>query len=293
VPTNSSDIHAYLTTLKDLVGDEEPIAILEQTPSLIKSLLTGVDANALSTRPSPGKWSIGEIVAHLADSELVFGFRLRLMLTVNGTHLQAFDPDAWASTFAYGAWDAHTSAELFGAFRLGNLRILRHVARPLLENAGRHEEWGTETARGLVRLEAGHDKNHVAQIQSILDGIGATPTFTPSPQKPEIPIDVIDTLDLRVGTIVDIAEVPNVDRLMRLTVDFGTDTRSVIAGIRAERADPRVLVGRQALFYYNLPSKKIRGHVSEAMLCDVGYADGIVPALLEPEWPVPNGTRAG
>ncbi len=71
--------------------------------------------------------------------------------------------------------------------------MLRHVARPLLENAGRHEEWGTETARSLIRLEAGHDKNHVAQIQRILDGIAAMSTFTPSAQKPEIPIDVIDT----------------------------------------------------------------------------------------------------
>ena len=70
-------------------------------------------------------------------------------------------------------------------------------------------------------------------------------------------------------------------------------TRTVIAGIRGERSDPGVLVGRQALFYYNLPHRKIRGHVSEAMLCDVGHADGIIPALLEPEWPVPNGTRAG
>ena len=117
--------------------------------------------------------------------------------------------------------------------------------------------------------------------------------FLPKPQKPEIALDDIEKVDLRIGTIVDIVEVAGADRLMKLTVDFGIDTRAVIAGIREERADPRELIGRQALFYYNLPKKKIRGEISEAMLCDVGYADGFVPALLEPERPVPNGTRAG
>ena len=98
---------------------------------------------------------------------------------------------------------------------------------------------------------------------------------------------------MRIGTILEVVPIENADRLMNLTVDFGSEQRTVVAGIRGERADPRVLVGRQALFYYNVPRRTIRGHVSEAMLCDVGHADGILPALLEPEWPVPNGTRAG
>ena len=106
-------------------------------------------------------------------------------------------------------------------------------------------------------------------------------------------MEIADNVDLRIGTIVDLAPIPGADRLMKLTVDFGTDKRTVVAGIREERRDPRVLVGRQALFYYNLPKKMIRGHLSEAMLCDVGHADGIQPALLEPEWTVPAGTRAG
>ena len=80
---------------------------------------------------------------------------------------------------------------------------------------------------------------------------------------------------------------------MRLTVDFGSGTRQVIAGVRQERRHPQALVGRQALFFYNLPPRRIRGEESQAMLCDVGYADGLLPALLEPEWPVPNGARAG
>jgi tRNA-binding protein len=288
-----TDVQAYCTKLKNLVGDDDPVATLAETPIRLKSLIAGVDVAALRYKPEPDKWSITEIVAHFADSELVFGFRLRMIFTVDGTLLQAFDPDAWAATFAYDRRDVQEAIEVFSVLRAGNVRMLREVAAPRLEHAGTHEEWGTETARGMIRLEAGHDKNHLAQIQTILDAIGAAPTFKPSDQKAEIALEVAGSVDLRVGTIVDIVPIPDADRLMKLTVDFGSDRRTVIAGIRKERSEPRVLVGRQALFFYNLPRKTIRGHLSEAMLCDVGHADGIQPALLEPEWPVPNGTRAG
>ena len=171
----STDIKTYCTTLKDLVGDEDPLTILADTPARVRALITGVDPAVLRQRPRPDKWSIAEIIAHLADSELVFGFRLRMIFTVNGTSLQAFDPDAWASTFAYGLSDVHASAELFATLRMGNLRMLGLVADPLLDNVGTHEEWGTETARSIIRLEAGHDKNHLAQIERMLDGAGAAP----------------------------------------------------------------------------------------------------------------------
>jgi methionine--tRNA ligase beta chain len=287
------DIQAYCTTLRDLVGVEDPIAILERTPSVLRSLITGVDPQALVRRPRPGKWSIAEIVAHLTDSELVFGYRLRTIFAVNGARLQAFDPDRWASTFDYESCEAHSSAEMFAALRSGTLRMLRRVPASLMDNTGIHEEWGSETARSVIRLEAGHDKNHLAQIQRILDGIGASSGFKASQQKAEVPLDLAEKVDLRIGTITDIVALADADRLMKLTVDFGNATRSVIAGIREERSDPRALIGQQALFYFNLPPRKIRGHLSEAMLCDVGYADGIVPALLQPERPVPDGTRAG
>ena len=288
-----TNARAYCSALRDLVGDEDPFVVLSNTPARIHTLIAGANAAMLSCQPAPGKWSIGEIIAHLADSELVFAYRLRTIFTVNGARLQAFDPDVWAATFDYMSLDVRTSAQLFAALRTGTLQMLRRINAVRMEHTGTHEEWGTETARGLVRLEAGHDKNHLAQIERIVAAAGSESTFVPTQQKPEIALDHAETVDLRVGTIVDIAEVPKTDRLMKLTVDFGTDTRTVLAGLRDERTDARVLVGRQALFYYNLPRKKIRGHLSEAMLCDVGYADGLVPALLQPEWPVPNGTRAG
>ena len=289
----TTDMQAYCTTLKDLVGDDDPLAILSETPIRIKSLIAGIDLAALRSKPQPDKWSIGEIIAHLSDSELVFGFRLRMIFTANARPLQAFDPDAWASTFGYHNRHVPADVESFSVLRSSNVRMLRRVAAPLMEHAGIHEEWGTEAAHGMIRLEAGHDRNHLAQIEKIIATTGGPRSFKPSEQKAEIPLDVAARVDLRVGTIVDIVPIPDADRLMKLTVDFGSDRRTVIAGVRDERSEPRVLVGRQALFFYNVARKKIRGHLSEAMLCDVGYADGILPALLQPEWPVPDGTRAG
>jgi len=111
--------------------------------------------------------------------------------------------------------------------------------------------------------------------------------------KPVVSPDVLASLDVRVGTIVSVADVPNADKLVRLTVDFGDHTRHIVAGIKAERTDPKELEGQQALFVVNLEPKRIRGELSEGMLFDIGYADGIVPVLARPERPVPNGSRAG
>jgi hypothetical protein len=166
----TTDVQAYFTTLKDLVGDDDPLAILSETPFRIRSLIAGIDLAALRQKPRPGKWSIGEIIAHLSDSELVFGFRLRTIFAANGAPLQAFDPDAWASAFDYHNRDVPADVELFSALRSGNVRMLRRVAAPLMEHTGIHEEWGTETADGMIRLEAGHDRNHLAQIEKILAG---------------------------------------------------------------------------------------------------------------------------
>jgi tRNA-binding protein len=114
-----------------------------------------------------------------------------------------------------------------------------------------------------------------------------------APIKALTTFDVIDQLDIRVGTIERVEEVAKSDKLMRLVVNFGDHTRNILAGIKQERPDPQVLVGRQALFIVNLAPKKMAGEMSEGMLFDIGFADGITPVLATPEHPVPNGTRAG
>ena len=117
--------------------------------------------------------------------------------------------------------------------------------------------------------------------------------MSPAPLKPEIAIADVERIDVRVGTIVTVEEVPKSGRLARLTVDFGDHRRTILAGIRKERANPREIEGRQALFVVNLPPRPMAGEVSEGMLFDIGFADGVTPVLAVPERPVPNGTRAG
>jgi methionine--tRNA ligase beta chain len=118
--------------------------------------------------------------------------------------------------------------------------------------------------------------------------------FVPAPIKPEIAIDQLEKIDIRVGTIERVDLVPNSNKLVRLTVDFGDCRRTVLAGLRGERADPKAEIeGRQALFAVNLPVRRMCGEISEAMLFGIGYADGLTPVLAIPEKPLPNGARAG
>ena len=114
-----------------------------------------------------------------------------------------------------------------------------------------------------------------------------------APVKPTIPFDVLDRIDVRVGTIELVEDVEGSKKLVRLTVDFGDHKRRILVGMKQERQDPKEVEGQQALFVVNLEPKKMMGEVSEGMLFDIGYADGITPALAVPETRVPNGARAG
>ena len=111
--------------------------------------------------------------------------------------------------------------------------------------------------------------------------------------KPTVATSVLDSLDVRVGTITAVDDVPGSRKLLRLTVGFGDHSRRILAGMKQERANPSDLIGRQALFVVNLTAKQMAGEVSEGMLFDIGYADGLVPALAIPERSLPDGARAG
>ena len=117
--------------------------------------------------------------------------------------------------------------------------------------------------------------------------------FEPAEVKPPVSVSDVAKLDVRVGTIRAAAPLQGADRLAVLTVSFADRTRSIVAGIRTERPSLDALVGAQALFVVNLPPKTLRGHLSEGMLFDIGFADGLRPAFAQPEWPVPDGVRAG
>ena len=117
--------------------------------------------------------------------------------------------------------------------------------------------------------------------------------FKPAPAKPVVAFAAFEALDIRVGTIQKVEEVARSEKLMKLTVGFGDHTRTILAGMKKERENPREIEGRQALFVVNLEPRKMAGEISEGMLFDIGYADGVTPVLAMPEKPVPDGTRAG
>jgi len=111
--------------------------------------------------------------------------------------------------------------------------------------------------------------------------------------KPIIEFQDLEKIDIRVGTILELSNIPNSDKLVKLQVDFGSFQRQIIVGLKQERENPSEIVGKQALFIVNLAPRKMMGEMSEGMLFDIGYADHITPVLAQPEKPVPNGVRAG
>ena len=118
--------------------------------------------------------------------------------------------------------------------------------------------------------------------------------MTPAPIKPSISFEYLEKIDIRVGTILAVEDIAKSDKLVRLKVDFGDHTRSILVGMKKERQNPRAEIeGKQALFVVNLEPRKMAGELSEGMIFDIGYADKVVPVLALPEKPVPNGTRAG
>ena len=117
--------------------------------------------------------------------------------------------------------------------------------------------------------------------------------MNPTQVKPPISPDLLNQIDVRVGTILSVTDVPNSEKLVALEVSFGDHKRTILAGMKRERANPREVEGKQALFVVNLAPRKIAGTVSEGMLFDIGYPDGITPVLAVPEAEVPDGTRAG
>jgi tRNA-binding protein len=119
------------------------------------------------------------------------------------------------------------------------------------------------------------------------------PEPQPAPVKPTVSIQELERLDVRVGTIVAVESVAKSAKLLKLSVDFGDHQRTILAGMKAERSDPQEIRGRQALFVVNVEPRRMAGELSEGMLFDIGFADGITPVLAVPERPVPNGVRAG
>jgi hypothetical protein len=164
-------VQQYIARLLGNVGTADPRQILDSTPGRLRELTAGRDGAELARKPGPDRWSVAQILAHLADSEVASGWRLRSILAANGSPLQAYDQNRWAEEFRYDQVPAAESLDAFQAARRATMRVLRAVDPALLSNHGIHSERGKETVEHLIRLIAGHDLNHLQQVERLLAGV--------------------------------------------------------------------------------------------------------------------------
>ena len=161
----------YIQRMLGLVEGKDPLQVQRTTAENLSKLLLGLDKQKLSKRPQPDKWSIAEILAHLADAEVVAAWRLRLVIGQNGATIQSFDQNVWADTFNYEHRDARVSLETFRVLRASNLLLLESIPEKFWENYGMHQERGKETVAHIVSMYAGHDLNHLRQVEAIAKGV--------------------------------------------------------------------------------------------------------------------------
>ena len=147
---------------------QPPLALQAATAQKLARLIKGVSTTRLCKRPAPEKWSVSEIIAHLVDGEIVVGFRMRLILGCPGTAILAYDQDQWARSGHYDKRDPRQSLEQFRVLREGNLALLKSLEPEQWKHYGVHSERGQESIEHIVRLCAGHDINHLQQIEKVL-----------------------------------------------------------------------------------------------------------------------------
>ncbi len=147
---------------------QDPIKVQSATSKKLARLVKGVPTAKLRKRPAPEKWSVAEILAHLADVEIVVGWRMRSILGAPGTPVQAYDQNAWVTAGHYAKRDPRKSIELQRALREANLALLKSLTPDQWKHYGQHAERGQESIEHIVRMVAGHDVNHIRQIERIL-----------------------------------------------------------------------------------------------------------------------------
>jgi hypothetical protein len=150
------------------VDGKQPLAVQAATAKKLERLIKGVPTSKLRKRPAADKWSVSEIVAHLADTEIVGGFRMRLILGAPGTPVAAFDQDSWVTSGHYEKRDPRKSVEQFRVVREANLALLKSLKPEQWKHYGMHSERGQETIEHIVLMFAGHDLNHLQQIERVL-----------------------------------------------------------------------------------------------------------------------------
>jgi hypothetical protein len=161
-------IEQYKQRIMGYLGDQKPLKVQAATASKIERLVKNVPRTKLKMRPAPGKWSVAEILAHLADAEIVGGYRMRSILGAPGTPISAFDQDKWAEAQNYTKRDPQMSLRVFRTLREVNLSLLKSLKPEQWKQFGIHAERGEESIERIAQMFAGHDINHLRQIDAIL-----------------------------------------------------------------------------------------------------------------------------
>ena len=158
---------ASVKQVMDLLGDRDPFAVQEELLSVLEKEIAGLDDAILRRPEKPGKWSILQVLQHLADSELVFRYRMRLVLAQPGAEIPAIDQDSWAAGLKYNEADPADTLEFLRTLREANFKMLRSLSDEQMERYGLHSERGPESVRKMMRMTAGHDLLHRNQIKRI------------------------------------------------------------------------------------------------------------------------------
>lgn len=158
---------AYIEAILELLGNRDPLEVLRSTPTELGAAVTGMPADLLTRPEAEGKWSIRHVLQHLVDSEIVWAFRMRMVLAQDRPPLSGYDQDLWAERLGYDEVDARRAVEEFAALRQANLRLLDRATPEDLRRVGIHAERGEESVERMMRLYAGHDLLHLRQIGRI------------------------------------------------------------------------------------------------------------------------------
>ena len=161
----------YAQAVLALLGTRKPVDVLRATPGVAARAMATLTPEQLKTPEMPGKWSVAHVLRHLADTDIVWGWRMRLILAQDRPTITGFDQDLWANCLDYANADANESLEVFAVLRRDNLRLIDRATPADLERVGVHAERGEESAGYLVKLYAGHDLMHLAQIERITKAV--------------------------------------------------------------------------------------------------------------------------
>jgi len=160
----------YTARIGSYVAGKDPLRVLKRTPVALVRAVASATKRRLTARPAPGKWSAGEVLAHLSELEILWGCRLRLILGQNGVPIVGMDQEVWAENSDYRSLDPRRSLDTFVAIRRANLELLDRLSPGQRKRWGSHSQFGRLTVTRLTRLLAGHDLNHLRQIQERLKG---------------------------------------------------------------------------------------------------------------------------